>query len=634
MSSRRDRQAPPTPTDDAPIWGGGDKPTWLAPEQPRKRDWSPARDRLEAEMELRARLDEERKRKQGSGLGAVVKAPIFLIEALIEVARGEDEEYEDPTALAIPPSLPTILDNPPNWLVLPGMPTAPPRPAPPAEEEAEVEAPAPPVEEAAGPPAPVEPEPAPPPVAWPDVPTPAPEAPPKIDWHIPTHVPTEAPPAEVEPPPAAPAPPAEPVATPVPAETPRLVAETPEELVRMLLDTAVRVTGADLGFLVLNDGPSIHHASNAFFEKVPFASLGSLADICRHVLESGHPHVSYDSNAAGELPLAPHAVLVVAIHDGSAVVGAVLLTSYRRESRFSSEQADLVRLLGEQAAGGVAALLAPPAPAPEPEVVAPPAPEPEPEAAAPPGPEPGPEAEPEVVAPPSEAEAEPEPEPQPEPEPAPEPEAVAPPAPKLPAIEPTVVMPRPAPVAAVPVPVPAPAKAPPLPKTKRIGWADRVRSKLAEVQQRREMEQERFRDDVLNALRNLSWEGYTALIADVFRRKKFEIFPPPDGPDTDVIDMVADRDGQRYLVNCQIRGVAEVPAAAVGEFARVVSNYIVAGAYLISDGSYQPDAVSAAPRANVILVDREALVDLVVETTLRDERRKGLANKVSGVLKI
>lgn len=625
MSSRRDKQAPPTPADEAPIWGGGDKPTWLAPEQPRKRDWSPARDRLEAEMELRARLDEERKRKRGSGLAAVVKAPIFLIEALIEVARGEDEEYEDPTALAIPPSMPTILDNPPNWLVLPGMPTAPPRPAPPPEEEAKVKAAAPAVEEAA-PPAPVEPETPPPPVAWPDVPTPAPEAPPKIDWHIPTQVPTEAPPAEVEPPPPAPAPPAEPVAAPLPAETPRLVAETPEELVRMLLDTAVRVTGADLGFLVLNDGPSIHHASNAFFEKVPFASLGTLADTCRHVLESGHPHVSYDANAAGELPLAPHAVLVVPIHDGSALVGAVLLTSYRRESRFSAEQADLVRLLAEQAAGGVAALLAPPAAAPEPEVVAPPAPapEPEPEAAAPPAPAP------EVVTPPSEPEAEPPPEAKPEPEP--KPEAAARPAPKPPAIEPTVVMPRPAQVAAVPAP--APAKAPPLPKTKRIGWADRVRSKLAEVQQRREMEQERFRDDVLNALRNLSWEGYTALIADVFRRKKFEIFPPPDGPDTDVIDMVADRDGQRYLVNCQIRGVAEVPAAAVGEFARVVSNYIVAGAYLISDGSYQPDAVSAAPRANVILVDREALVDLVVETTLKDERRKGLANKVSGVLKI
>jgi restriction system protein len=156
---------------------------------------------------------------------------------------------------------------------------------------------------------------------------------------------------------------------------------------------------------------------------------------------------------------------------------------------------------------------------------------------------------------------------------------------------------------------------------------------MAEVQARREQDNLRFRTDVLNAVRNLSWDGYQALIADVFRRKGFEVFPPPEGgPDLDVIDMVADRDGQRFLVNCQLRAIPEVPLAAVAEMARVVGNYVVSGAYLIADGTFEAGAVEYAPTANIVMVDGEALIDLVIETTLKDERKAGFGKKVAKVL--
>ena len=145
---------------------------------------------------------------------------------------------------------------------------------------------------------------------------------------------------------------------------------------------------------------------------------------------------------------------------------------------------------------------------------------------------------------------------------------------------------------------------------------------MTQVAEQREQDHARYRQEILAAVRNLSWDGYQALIADIYRRKAFEVFPPPvSGSDLDVIDLVVDRDGQRMLINCQLRGESDIPAAAVTEMGNVVANYSVSGAYLIADGSFAPEAAEAAHASGVVLIDGEALIDLVIETTLKDERR-------------
>ena len=98
-----------------------------------------------------------------------------------------------------------------------------------------------------------------------------------------------------------------------------------------------------------------------------------------------------------------------------------------------------------------------------------------------------------------------------------------------------------------------------------------------------------------------------------------------------MIDLVVDRDGQRMLVNCQLRGEMAIPVAAVTEMATVVANYSVSGAYLIADGSFGPDAEEAAPRGGVVLIDGEALIDLVIETTLKDERKPSVGGRLARV---
>jgi hypothetical protein len=145
---------------------------------------------------------------------------------------------------------------------------------------------------------------------------------------------------------------------------------------------------------------------------------------------------------------------------------------------------------------------------------------------------------------------------------------------------------------------------------------------MKQASQRKEEDRTRYRMEILAAVRNLSWDGYQALIADIFRRKAFEVFPPPvSGSDLDVIDLVVDRDGERMLINCQLRGEMDIPAAAASEMGNVVNNYSVAGAYLIADGSFAQDAVEIAPSTGVVLIDGQALIDLVIETTLKDESK-------------
>ena len=145
---------------------------------------------------------------------------------------------------------------------------------------------------------------------------------------------------------------------------------------------------------------------------------------------------------------------------------------------------------------------------------------------------------------------------------------------------------------------------------------------MTRISDQREEDKVRYHAEILAAVRNLSWDGYQALIADIYRRKAFEVFPPPvSGSDLDVIDLVVDRDGKRMLINCQLRGEMDIPAAAVTEMGNVVANYSVAGAYLIADGSFAPDAAEAAAANGVVLIDGDALIDLVIETTLKDESK-------------
>jgi hypothetical protein len=161
----------------APVWGEGDRPNWLVPDelQPKKREWSPARDRLEAELELKARLLEQKHLRRRNSLRFLFLPFIWifsLVQALVDVGRNKPDLIEAPrheapahSAAASLDALPAARPHSPedDRATGPAIGWAP----PPAEEVAAIEYEVP---GAAEPAAPAEhPE-----VEWPDAVEPAP----------------------------------------------------------------------------------------------------------------------------------------------------------------------------------------------------------------------------------------------------------------------------------------------------------------------------------------------------------------------------------------------------------------------------------------------------------------------------
>jgi hypothetical protein len=131
----------------------------------------------------------------------------------------------------------------------------------------------------------------------------------------------------------------------------------------------------------------------------------------------------------------------------------------------------------------------------------------------------------------------------------------------------------------------------------------------------------REHDQIIASVRDLSWEGYLSLIADIFRREGYEVFVG-EGPDTDVIDMEVTRGNERMLVNCQLRGLTQIDAAPLVEMAAVVARNAADGAFIISDGDFAPEALALADEEPIVLIDRDTLLGLVLDLTIGVEKEK------------
>jgi hypothetical protein len=138
-------------------------------------------------------------------------------------------------------------------------------------------------------------------------------------------------------------------------------------------------------------------------------------------------------------------------------------------------------------------------------------------------------------------------------------------------------------------------------------------------------------DEIMAAVRELSWEGYRSLIADMFRHDGFEVFGG-EGPDADVIDMEVVRGAQRMLVSCQLRGLNEVGIEPLVEMADVALRNGADGVFIISDGDFTAEAWTLAHGREIVLVDRESLLGLVLDFTLGASREKNLTVQMRRLL--
>jgi restriction system protein len=137
---------------------------------------------------------------------------------------------------------------------------------------------------------------------------------------------------------------------------------------------------------------------------------------------------------------------------------------------------------------------------------------------------------------------------------------------------------------------------------------------------------------VLNSVRELSWEGYRTLVADILRKHGHDVFDH-EGPDADVIDMEVSRDGLgRLIVNCQLRGMSQIPPEPLREMAIVGIRNGADAVLMVTDGDFTDEARRFAAAHSLILVDGDALFELIMELAVGDERDRKLSARLSRLL--
>ena len=137
---------------------------------------------------------------------------------------------------------------------------------------------------------------------------------------------------------------------------------------------------------------------------------------------------------------------------------------------------------------------------------------------------------------------------------------------------------------------------------------------------------------VLGSIRELSWDGYRSLVADIFRRHGHDVYDP-EGPDADVIDMeVKHVERGRLIVNCQLRGMRQISTEPLREMAIVALRNRADGALMVTDGDFTDEARRFAKSHSLILVDGNALFELVRELAMGDERDRRLSARLAGLL--
>lgn len=138
-------------------------------------------------------------------------------------------------------------------------------------------------------------------------------------------------------------------------------------------------------------------------------------------------------------------------------------------------------------------------------------------------------------------------------------------------------------------------------------------------------------DAIVAMLAGLHPAGFRDLIGEMFRREGYEV-NAGEGPDADVIDLEVRKHDERWLVNCQLRSVGTVDLAALVEMARVIRQNNAEGAFIISDGEFGHDCRAFARTNGMVLIDRELLLNMVIELTLEDLRKENVGLRLSKLM--
>ena len=120
--------------------------------------------------------------------------------------------------------------------------------------------------------------------------------------------------------------------------------------------------------------------------------------------------------------------------------------------------------------------------------------------------------------------------------------------------------------------------------------------------------------DSPESLNRMSWQEFEHLVSEAFRLDGFRV-EERGGEEVRAdggIDLVLFRDREKFLVQCKQWKATRVSVNVVRELFGVMAAEGAAGGFVVTSGTFTPDARAFAEGRNVILVDGPILFDMIL----------------------
>ena len=117
-----------------------------------------------------------------------------------------------------------------------------------------------------------------------------------------------------------------------------------------------------------------------------------------------------------------------------------------------------------------------------------------------------------------------------------------------------------------------------------------------------------------DALNDMSWQKFEALVGEAFRRKGYTVAETASGADGG-IDLVLKKQGETFLVQCKQWKAYKVGVSIVRELYGVMAAKGATGGFVVTSGIFTEDARAFAAGRNIELLDGKALHALISGVT-------------------
>lgn len=124
--------------------------------------------------------------------------------------------------------------------------------------------------------------------------------------------------------------------------------------------------------------------------------------------------------------------------------------------------------------------------------------------------------------------------------------------------------------------------------------------------------------EAADALDGMSWQQFERLVGEGFRLQGYRVVETGGGGADDGIDLVLNKDGEKYLVQCKQWRAFRVGVDVVRELYGVMAAKGAAGGFVVTSGRFTDEARKFAEGRNVQLTDGtrlRALIKQAVRTT-------------------